>query len=171
MPPSLSSAQSRSIGIFVIYNTTCLLVAFRCVGIIVREWRRGQNSKPSQRDGARTRRHMRLFGVAATLSILTTWYYMINFYIHSYQEWLALGTRVRYHEDEASLVLLSSWLRDTRLFEQAWAAVVETPTRLWWSQQIFGFCAGWSVLLGLQGEQTWAFPGEIVCLPGLTCPC
>lgn len=157
MSLGLSSHQTRSLGIFIAYNATCFLVACRCVAIIAREKSRGLAPSPSsstaQNDEARTRRRMRLFGIAAVLSIATTWYFMIRFYMHSYQTWL---DRKSIHQGQeggaSSIVLIASWLRDTQLFEQAWSAVVETPTRLWWSQQIFGFCAGWSVFLGLQGE-------------------
>jgi hypothetical protein len=159
MSLGLSSHQARSLGIFIAYNTTCFLVACRCIGIIAREKSRGRASAPSsstaQNDETRTRRRMRLFSVAAALSIATTWYFMIRFYIHSYETWVDRHTTHQAQQGEdrdSSIVLLASWLRDTQLFEQAWSAVVETPTRLWWSQQIFGFCAGWSVFLGLQGE-------------------
>lgn len=155
---NLSGQQTRSLVIFAAYNTTCLLVACRCVHIITREKRRGPVSSPpssTQHDDARIRRRMRMFGAAALFSILSTWYFMIRFYVHSYQDWLVRNAvlQASKQEDGSGLViLLASWLRDTKLFEQAWSAVVKTQTRLWWSQQIFGFCAGWSVFLGFQGK-------------------
>ena len=47
---------------------------------------------------------------------------------------------------------IGCWLRDTKLFEEAYRIVVITPERWWWSQQIFLACFGWGVWVSYQGH-------------------
>ena len=146
---NLTYQQVRSLGIFIAYNTTCTLVALRCIAIITNEWRKS-HGRPSSSARASIQHRMRLFGVFAVLSVASTWYYMIAFYFRSYRDWDE--SQRQDFLPQAAIGKMASWLEGTRLFEQAWAAVVETEPRLWWSSQIFSFCAGWSVLLGIEGE-------------------
>jgi hypothetical protein len=156
----LTNEQIRSLGIFAAYNATCVLAALRCIKIIANEYRKTTTTSSSSSAAAAAastkRRRMRLFSALAALTISITWYHMIAFYFHSYQEWEQSQQQQQQTKNQdvlqqAAMGRMASWLQDTQLFEQAWAAVVETEPRLWWSSQIFSFCAGWSVLLGVQG--------------------
>ncbi|KAJ0160926.1 hypothetical protein CTA2_7072 [Colletotrichum tanaceti] len=109
-----------------------------------------------------------VFGLLAAVSLATTWYHMFRFFEWSYLEWAAAqppsfrgGGGLR----------LGDWLRDTALFRQAWVSTLETGPRAWWSLQIFGFCANWSVLLAAQAQKrriphAWIFVllGQVVAI-------
>lgn len=72
---------------------------------------------------------------------------MVAFFIKSYSDWeLSQGLGV----DGA--IRLGLWLKDVKLFEQAWGIVVEEPARWWWSQQIFLATCGWTVFLAAEGK-------------------
>ena len=72
---------------------------------------------------------------------------MFIFFSHSYRQWcLKYGAGLAQSNDFDNLEL-GRWLKDTKLFKEAWGSVVETPARVWWSQQIFFSAAGWSVFL------------------------
>jgi hypothetical protein len=47
---------------------------------------------------------------------------------------------------------LGRWLKDTKLFREAWEIAVEKSARYWWTQQIFFGTAAWSVFLGIEGD-------------------
>ena len=53
-------------------------------------------------------------------------------------------------EDHGGLHL-GAWLRDTKLFKDAWETVIYGSARFWWSQQIFLITAIWGVFLGVEG--------------------
>lgn len=94
------------------------------------------------------RRQFFIFATLAALSLGATWYYMFAFFAHSYRSWEAQAGRAV----PLSLVpRLEMWLRNTKLFREAWETVMETPARFWWSGQIFLWTTGWSVFLGLMG--------------------
>ncbi|RMZ84436.1 hypothetical protein DV738_g839, partial [Chaetothyriales sp. CBS 135597] len=91
---------------------------------------------------------------------------MLRFFSVSYHSWASAQTA---HPDECLNFAL--WLRDTRLFEQAWWTAVATPARFWWTQQIFFFTTGWSVFVGREGNRRaiphlWAYMllGQIVAI-------
>ncbi|GJC96785.1 alpha-mannosyltransferase alg11p [Colletotrichum higginsianum] len=113
-----------------------------------------------------------VFGLLAAVSLATTWYHMFRFFEWSYLEWDS-------RQFWAAVVggakppglRLGEWLRDTTLFRQAWVSTLETGPRAWWSLQIFGFCANWSVLLAAQAQKKriphpWVFVllGQVVAI-------
>ncbi|KAI5465291.1 hypothetical protein BGZ63DRAFT_101299 [Mariannaea sp. PMI_226] len=149
----------RPISILVTYMVTALALTLCCIHII---WRRGARvgSGGSRRPLAGT------FIALATVSLASTWYYMLRYFQWSYWDW----AYTRSLEDSAALQL-GLWLRDTSLFRQAWASTLETPARTWWSLQIFGFCAIWSIELAVQAKRRgiphpWVFMllGQIVAI-------
>jgi len=85
------------------------------------------------------------FGILAVLSLWTTWSYMFSFFDLSYTTWASA------HNVHVSDIQLGAWLRDTKLFEQAWATVCLTPGRYWWTHQIFLDAALWSLFVGHEG--------------------
>lgn len=87
----------------------------------------------------------------AILSLATTWYYMFVYFGWSYADWAKV--RAAQNPLESHEVRLGDWLRDTKLFKQAWSSTLTTQPRQWWSLQIFGFCASWSITLAVQGKK------------------
>ena len=106
--------------------------------------------------------HLVIFATLAVVSLVITWYYMLAFFRLSYQTWarnnsLSLPTRLwrsdvllARNEDVGGLHL-GAWLRDTKLFKDAWETVIDGRVRFWWSQQIFLITTIWSVFLGVEG--------------------
>ncbi|KAK2057014.1 hypothetical protein LY76DRAFT_119883 [Colletotrichum caudatum] len=90
------------------------------------------------------------FCFLAVSSLATTWYYMFRFFEWLYTQWAmmrACHNSVAASGSVEEGLRLGEWLRDTSLFKQAWVSTLETGPRAWWTLQIFGFCANWSVLL------------------------
>lgn len=73
---------------------------------------------------------------------------MVSFFMKSYEDWQA--SHVFMLSDDGELQL-GEWLSDVKLFQDVWGAVVESPQRWWWSQQIFLATAAWSVFLAAEG--------------------
>lgn len=123
-----------------------LIACVTCAGISIRTiYRQAASSKAVSR-----RPYMIIvFSALATLSLATTWYHKFGFFKWSYQQWES--TRLEKLDNELHL---GEWLRDTKLFKQAWVSTLERPPRAIWSLQIFAFCANWSVMLAWQGKAT-----------------
>ena len=140
-----SLAQLQSISIFAAYFSTILLLFYCCISIIL-----GQHAAASKAGpGSGSRRKIALFTTLAVLSLVATWYYMISFLLRSYRDWASVHPDL----DDASLLSrMTAWLDETYLFQQAWAAIIETEPRFWWTTQIFGFASIWSVFLGVEGK-------------------
>ncbi|KAF8455248.1 hypothetical protein BDZ91DRAFT_538750 [Kalaharituber pfeilii] len=84
------------------------------------------------------------FSLLTLTALLLTWYHMIRFFELSYTQWDKKA-------DPDIPRTMGYWLRDTKLFEEAYRNVVMTPERWWWSQQIFLACFGWGIWLSYQG--------------------
>ncbi|ETS78343.1 hypothetical protein PFICI_10405 [Pestalotiopsis fici W106-1] len=162
-------SNTRPIGILAGYLLACAGLTVFCIRIA---WTRGGSSRPVDR---RRRHAIVVFSALAALSLATTWYHMFCFFQWSYQEWAAASSASSplfgLLGGEDGKLHLGAWLRDTTLFQQAWVATLETPLRAWWSMQIFGFCAIWSVMLAAQGQKSriphlWLFMllGQIVAI-------
>lgn len=116
---------------------------------------------------AQLRRRIIIFSALAAASLATTWYYMFAFFAHSYRDWaVSRGGAVVGGE-----LQLGAWLKDTSLFSLAWGSAMASDARVWWTQQIFGFCAVWSLLVGTEGSlrqirTLWPFIllGQIVAI-------
>lgn len=90
-----------------------------------------------------------MFTALAALSLGFTWCYMFSFFAYSYHDWACERGIV---PDVVDVRKLEMWLRDTKLFKEAWETVSETPQRFWWSGQIFLWTVGWSLFLGVMGK-------------------
>lgn len=134
----------RSLVILIVY----LVIALSLTGYICRtiysRWKiRRVASTASDGTGINT------FALLAILSLAATWFYMFSFFVDSYHGWACKnGISGSPFSDIAKLEL---WLRETRLFREAWETVLETPRRFWWSQQIFLWTTAWSAFLGFMG--------------------
>ncbi|KAI4598257.1 hypothetical protein KJ359_003141 [Pestalotiopsis sp. 9143b] len=132
-------------------------------------WKRG--SSPRSTIDQRRRNAIVVFSALAALSLATTWYHMFCFFQWSYREWETPRAAAGPLSVDRDGLYLGDWLRDTTLFKQAWVSTLETPLRAWWSTQIFGFCAIWSVMLAAQAHKRsiphlWLFMllGQIVAI-------
>ncbi|KAJ5238885.1 hypothetical protein N7468_003504 [Penicillium chermesinum] len=95
-----------------------------------------------------------LFSFLSALSLGMTWYHMIRLFIWSYHNWEASPSGAFWSATEMSLVVrIGLWLKDTYVFQEAWETVSVSPTRVWWSGQIFGWTIGWSLVLGITGRR------------------
>jgi hypothetical protein len=134
----------RPISILAAYMITAIALTASCISIIRRK--KLVVGHASSRLSS-PRRSAIPFAVLAAVSLATTWYYMFCYFRWSYLDW---ASKQSLHDSTA--LHLGQWLCDTLLFKQAWASTVETPLRTWWSSQIFGFCAVWSIALAVQGK-------------------
>ncbi|RGP67559.1 alpha-mannosyltransferase alg11p [Fusarium sporotrichioides] len=155
----LDVSNARPIAILAGYLTSCAILAALSISTIYRQ-------AVSSKSASRRRYAIIVFSALAALSLATTWYHMFCFFKWSYQQWES--TRLEKLDDELHL---GEWLRDTKLFKQAWVSTLEQPARAWWSLQIFAFCANWSVMLAWQDTKRriphlWIFMllGQIVAI-------
>ncbi|KAK0726285.1 hypothetical protein B0T21DRAFT_293626 [Apiosordaria backusii] len=151
-------SNARPLAILASYMVTAAALTIRCIGIVRRH--------PAQKT-KRSPASLALFGALAAISLATTWSYMFAYFRWSYFDWAATSSTVT----SDGQLYLGEWLRDTSLFKQAWFSALETPARAWWTLQIFGFCAIWSVMLSVQAKkrnipQIWTFMllGQIVAI-------
>ncbi|KAF3026479.1 hypothetical protein E8E14_012978 [Neopestalotiopsis sp. 37M] len=157
-------SNARPIGILAGYLLACAGLTVFCIRIA---WKRAASARADIKHSSRRRDATILFSALAALSLATTWYHMFCFFQWSYRQWAAAASPL----DDGNKLYLGAWLRDTTLFRQAWVATLETPLRAWWSTQIFGFCAVWSVMLAAQTQRKriphlWLFMllGQIVAI-------
>lgn len=135
MADSMIDSNSRSIAIFGSYFALCLgLLSLILSRLNFRNFSKVSGSY--------------VFTSLAVASLGSTWYYMVSFFMKSYGDWQA--SQVFMPSDDGELQL-GEWLSDVKLFQDAWGAVVESPQRWWWSQQIFLATAAWSVFLAAEG--------------------
>ena len=132
---SADASNARPIAIFSSYMAAAAILSAICLRVA------SGTAKPAT---SRVAAAKTIFTVLAVLSLSSTWYYMFRFFEWSYNDW-------KLTRPAAQSLQLGSWLRDTKLFEQAWTAVLVNRARAWWSAQIIGFCVYWSVSLGWQG--------------------
>ncbi|TDZ61517.1 hypothetical protein CTRI78_v004383 [Colletotrichum trifolii] len=176
----MAVSNTRPLGIFTGYMILAAALTLKSIAIIRSQSRRRRRRRatPPPKDGSPVATSglprgaaVAVFSLLAALSLATTWYHMFRFFEWSYQQWAF----ARYFEGIGMTgeegLMLGEWLKDTSLFKQAWASTLETGPRAWWSLQIFGFCANWSVLLAVQARKrsishAWVFVllGQVVAI-------
>jgi hypothetical protein len=93
-----------------------------------------------------------IFICLAIASIGSTWFHMISLFFYSYDTWASSPEGQLYSGADVPLFTrMGLWLNKTYIFQEAWETVSESPERVWWSGQIFGWTIGWSLLLGITG--------------------
>lgn len=140
----------RSLSILSFYLTSCAALTIKILLNIYRRYR----TRKTQSDWRRSYGpKFAIFIVLSALSIATTWYYMFAFFAHSYRNWEAGQPLLQQAliETAPRLAKLELWLRDSKLFREAWENVFAKPARTWWSGQIFPWTIGWSLFLGDMG--------------------
>lgn len=104
-------------------------------------------------------RHMWLFATLAFISLATTWYHTLQYFVLSYRAYEVgepLPPRLWGENGFVAFgslrLSLGRWLENKPLFGDAWEIAIEWSRRYWWSQQIFMGVAAWSVYVGMEGE-------------------
>jgi len=146
-----SQLAYRSFPILVSYLILATALAFNACRTIYGRYQARQKGNDWVTPGRRT--HFFIFAVLATLSLGTTWYYMFAFFAQSYRTWEESRVLELQGAEISTSIFprLELWLRNTKLFREAWETVIETPARFWWSGQIFLWTTGWSLFLGIMG--------------------
>ncbi|KAL2009055.1 hypothetical protein VTN00DRAFT_7249 [Thermoascus crustaceus] len=157
----------RSLPILITYLLIALMLTESIVRRLYRRYRYLKSQ--SQTEWLTRRRNVALFTLLAILSLGSTWYYMFSFFAYSYHDWAC--ERGVLGGNGMDVRKLELWLRDTKLFKEAWETVSETPQRFWWSGQIFLWTVGWSLFLGVMGRRykipkiwTYMLLGQIVAI-------
>lgn len=152
-PPENSQLVYRSSPILASYLVLAAALALNACRAIYKRYQARQKNNDWPTHQQRT--HFLLFAVLATMSLISTWYYMFAFFAHTYNGWETASLLPGEQRAELSLVTkLELWLQNTELFREAWETVIETPARFWWSGQIFLWTTGWSVFVGFMGMAT-----------------
>lgn len=140
----------RSILLFIGYLSLITSLALRCCRTIYSRYQARQRNNDWANSQRRT--HLFLFLFLAAMSLGTTWYYMISLFIRTYDNWATSPQGYPYATEETPLITrMGLWLYNTYIFQEAWETVSETPARVWWSGQIFGWTIGWSLFLAITG--------------------
>ncbi|RPB20497.1 hypothetical protein L211DRAFT_829397 [Terfezia boudieri ATCC MYA-4762] len=138
--------NTKSISIFTSYFLAIVTCAFVIVRSILSSFRFCKRNGISKSTKHNLCTQFVLFVILTALSFGFTWYNMLRFFHLSYTIWSTTVTPL----DTPHTI--GNWLRDTKLFEEAYRIVVITPERWWWSQQIFLACFGWGVWVSYQGK-------------------
>ncbi|KAI0791900.1 hypothetical protein C8Q75DRAFT_715126 [Abortiporus biennis] len=101
-------------------------------------------------------------------SLVHTWFYMLKFIKWSFDQY----TNTHQVASTDTLTIITEWLSNTRLFEQAWLLVNINADNRWWSEQICTFTVGaWTVFLATEGwkhkvKHVWAYMllGQLVAV-------
>jgi hypothetical protein len=147
-PPAGEDTNARAYVIFFSYLGLCLSLSAFIVYKLVQNYNVLSKSTTARLPA---RAHVRIFAMLAVLSLLTTWYYMFNYFRVSYQAWAMWRSRYEVSQDRMHWGL---WLTETSLFREAWETVIVGNARYWWSHQIFFFACG----LGLSLEERGMSP-------------
>ncbi|KAJ5109697.1 hypothetical protein N7532_002342 [Penicillium argentinense] len=142
----------RSLGVFFVYLTIVASLALTCCRTIYVRYQ--ARKKNNDWNSPKARSHAILFIFLTALTLGITWFYMISLFFHSYHEWTLSPTGLAWSAVDMPITTrMGLWLKETYLFQEAWETVVETPKRFWWSGQIFGWCIGWGLFLGIAGRR------------------
>ncbi|KAF2493289.1 hypothetical protein BU16DRAFT_619630 [Lophium mytilinum] len=162
------TSNARPIGIFSSYMLLCVSLTILILRSLYKSSQRLSSPQKATPDQFGRTQRVVLFAALATISLGTTWYYMFSFFSHSYRHWLSIQPIPLLQDAELEL---GAWLKDTKLFKEAWGTALETPERFWWTQQIFFFTSIWSVFQGQQGfsrriPHLWAYMllGQVVAI-------
>ncbi|KAL2813978.1 hypothetical protein BJX63DRAFT_206493 [Aspergillus granulosus] len=152
IPISELPIHYRSIFLFISYLSLITFFSLTCCRTIYTRYRARQKNN----DWAHPQRRgqFALFSFLAAASLGSTWYYMISLFFYSYNIWATSPEGTLYSGADTPLFTrMGLWLNKTYIFQEAWETVSETPERVWWSAQIFGWTIGWSLLLGITGRR------------------
>ena len=139
------AGNTRPYGIFFSYLGVCLTVAIFIIIKLFEKTEKLYTSAPSQLP---PKKHVIIFTMLATCSLLSTWGFMIQYFQWSYDNWLKVRSQ---HDLDPSVKHWGLWLKETSLFKEAWESVIVGHNRYWWSHQIFFFACALGLHLEWKG--------------------
>lgn len=139
------AGNARPYGIFFSYLGVCLTVA---IFIIIKLFEKTEKLYMSAPTQLPPKRHVIMFTILATCSLLSTWGFMIQYFQWSYDNWLKVRSQ---HDLDPSVKHWGLWLQETSLFKEAWESVIVGHSRYWWSHQIFFFACALGLHLEWKG--------------------
>lgn len=117
--------------------------------------RHAQNTRwiaKDDREGVQRKGAIALFSVLAIACLGVTWFYMFSFFAQSYSDWGFVQSAKNFQGvSDMGSIGLGAWLRDSKLFKEAWAIAMASKARWWWTQQIFFWTTLWSFWMGVEG--------------------
>jgi len=149
------TGEFRALAIFASYLAACAcLTGLICRNLYKQVQRRGDRHHRSANSS------IQAFSMLAVICLGITWYYMLSFFSLSYRVWVlqhgisipVTPQNLRNSIQWVAQLQLGAWLKDVKLFRDAWEVAMETPGRLFWAQPIFFVTAAWSFYVGHQGE-------------------
>jgi hypothetical protein len=141
--PAGADANTRAYVIFFSYLGLCaVLTAF----IITKLFKSYSVLAKSSTAKPPPKRYVVLFALLAAASLCTTWYYMLKYFELSYNQWMMWRSNYQLPPETMHFGL---WLKETKLFKEAWEVAIVGNSRYWWTHQIFFFACG----LGLDLER------------------
>ncbi|KAK0217170.1 hypothetical protein IW262DRAFT_1449568 [Armillaria fumosa] len=149
--------KTIALSIFASY----FLLIFFLFGVILKDLLRPTSRSVSS--------EVSVFTTLTLASFGHTWFYMFKFMSWSFSDYEHMILRT---EANPLLDRISSWLVDTKLFEQAWAAVSFGAVNWWWSEQLCLFTAGfWTVFVfhesrryGIKNAWAYMLLGQVVAI-------
>lgn len=142
-PPEGADTNTRAYIIFFSYLASCLALAILVILRIVARYNTLKQPGPAKLP---PKKHVYLFTLLATSSLLVTWNFMFKQFNWSYQNWLTWRSFYLLDDHYKHWGL---WLKQTSLFREYWSILILGNARYWWTHQIFFFALG----LGLYLEQ------------------
>jgi hypothetical protein len=160
--PDLYNSNLRPLSIFggylILASALTVLISY---SVLYKASRALPPSQDTRQRQSNREKHVQFFAILALISLVTTWYHMLQYFGLSYRVWAhEMGEPVPptlwgengYIAFGTLRLALGRWLKDTSLFRDAWEIVTERSRRYWWSQQIFLGAAAWSVFVGIEGK-------------------
>jgi len=145
-----TDSNTRPYFIFFTYLTTCVGLTLYVIHKLLKNYivlSKSTSARPPPR------KHVLLFIGLAASSLLTTWYYMIQYFKVSYKTWLMWRSYYEFTDDQNHWGM---WLKDTSLFKEAWEITIVGNARYWWTHQIFFFAC--ALGLALEQKGNFSFP-------------
>lgn len=151
----------RAISIFASYLLTCCLLTGLIIRDLLIQHRIRQNGRTLKALPPRPTAAM-VFATCAIGSLGVTWYYMLSFFSLSYRAWAlqhsvqlpSIPKTIQEIGNFVNAIHLGAWLKDVKLFKDAWEVAMETPGRLFWSSPIFFISTIWAIFVGDEGTRS-----------------
>lgn len=146
----IETSNVGPIAILTSYLALAATLTYSIINSIATRHTQTAKSKPTNRKERKD--VIALFSILAIGSLGITWFYMFSFFAQSYSDWALIQAARRFEGiSGAGNIDLGSWLRDSKLFKEAWGVAMESRARWWWTQQIFSWTTFWSFWVGVEG--------------------
>ncbi|PVH95084.1 hypothetical protein DM02DRAFT_691659 [Periconia macrospinosa] len=165
-PPPGADTNTRAYLIFFSF----LSLAISLTTFVILQLRTLYSRLPSRAETRLTHpnlhKHIRVYALLAICSVVTVWYYEVQYFKVSYLTWVRWRS---YYDLEEHQMHWGLWLKETSLFKEGWEIAVVGNARYWWTHQIFFFACGLGLSLEQKGirrgiKHAWAFMllGQVV---------